>query len=370
MRQITPIVIILMIVLSSCIDNKETIIENNANDTTVIFISRGLRGLSIRSIRESREYFYACAGKDGLYRVKKTRLNEQAWIHLGLTSDIVIGTDGVCDVAIVGDSDEVICAGFGNNDSLHAGLMRSTNQGKTWERSDSNLVGDFTGMPEINKIHSADFLAVSPITPGLIFTVNRNNSAVFWSSDAGKHWERTNNPGTNYASMNIIEIEQKRPKRIWAAGGWSVGRTELQQSTDNGVTWKFIPTTPFVFMSNYIGNISFGRIGEIYMSMRDQILYSSDDGLFWNEFFTKDSTFNLGNVIVDPNDLNHVLILGTILPVTSKKSMVFEFDNARLNRIHHSNAFMAGQMRVFENNRLLFGTYKDGVYEGLNILHK
>jgi hypothetical protein len=361
-------IILFCILHLNCENNEWKIINaNETNDTTVTFISRGLQGLMILSIRESKDYIYACAGKDGLYRVKKTNLDERAWQYLGLrTRDP--NTDGVYDVAVIGDNDDVICAGIGNNDSSHAGLMRSTNQGTTWERSDSNLVGNWSSLPDFAYIHSANYFAVSPIVPGLIFTVNWYNSVVYRSSDSGKHWEGTHNPATRFQFMSVVEIEPRQPEHIWAAGVWGEGRTELQQSTDHGKEWKFVSLTPFLFMEQNIFTISFGDVGEIYLKVRDQVLRSTNDGLLWEVFFDKDSTMTLGDVAVDPNDVHHIIILGNISPNTSRKTKIYEYAGNALERIHQSDSFAVYRMRVIEKNRLFFGTLRDGVYEAINIL--
>src|SRR5438876_993112 len=106
-------------------------------DTTVSFVSRGLQGFSVYSVREGNRYIYACTHNDGLFRISRADMETAHWEYLGL-KDNSLGTYGVMDVAIFGDNDELIIAAIANDDTLHAGLVISGNGGRTWTRSDSN----------------------------------------------------------------------------------------------------------------------------------------------------------------------------------------------------------------------------------------
>jgi len=359
------LVVLVGLNLSACRNNQVGPIE--AIDTTVQFVSRGLQGFSVYSIRESKKYIYACTQRDGLFRILKSDLGSGYWEYLGLKTN-ALGTHGVLDVAVFGDNDDLILAGIGNDKEGFPGLLRSTDQGLTWIASDSNLVGGYTGIPSLTQIHSATYFAVSPITPGLIFTCNWWNSAVFWTHDYGADWSRTANTSLDGYFIGIIETEPQRPERVWAAG-W------LQRSTDSGVSWLFVNTYSDNFPVHVITSMVFGNIGEVYISQLDRVVRSTDDGSTWSMFLKADSTVTITSVLVDPKCVDHVLVSGETLTrnpkgvLLSKQTILYEFAGGSLKRVHVCDGvIISNRLRVLDDGRLFFGTDEDGIQEVTNLL--
>ena len=168
--------------------------------------------------------------------------------------------------------------------------------------------------------------------------------------------------------MDFMEIEPKRPERIWAAG-------YLQRSTDNGVSWLFLNTYSDVFPVQGISSLAFGSIGEVYASQADRIVHSTDDGQTWTMLMKADSAVTLCSVLVDPEDADHTIVSGfsyaedSKANILSEKTYIYNFENRALRQIYeHDGIVVTRHLRALNNHGLLFGTGGDGVYEITNIM--
>jgi len=348
-----------VVALTSCHQPSEPVVSATTSPSTG-FVSLGLSGYSVYSVRESKNYLYACTGKDGLLRIKKSTIGKAHWEYLGL-KDNHSGTYGVMDVAVFGESDSIIVAGIMNSDTLHCGIKVSYDQGLSWICSDSNITSNDIVFGD--RVRSIGYFARDYSTNGVLFSVSDDNSAVFWSHDSGIHWARTNNTSLTFSFMDWVEIEPKRPDHVWAGG-------RLQRSTNGGNDWRFLNNYSDIFPDSVMWAISFGNIGEIYICQTSRIVYSNDDGQAFKLFCLPDSAVRFSSVLVDPENASRVFVQGHLYSVDAKHNInfkqtrIYEYFDGHLSKVDTlKDALPLMHLRVIQGTRLIVCTDGNGLFE-------
>lgn len=100
----------------------------------------GLEGKLVNDIKLIDTYLYACAGKDGLYRLDLSKSNS-AWSYLGFAdSGLFRQLDyGVTSLIKIQSSNEFLIGLATYRDSTEIGIFRSSETNLTWIPSDSGI---------------------------------------------------------------------------------------------------------------------------------------------------------------------------------------------------------------------------------------
>jgi photosystem II stability/assembly factor-like uncharacterized protein len=168
----------------------------------------------------SRSTIYALAFEtnyaqcpDGCSPLSRTDDEGVTWRDVtptGLTGGLLDATE----IAVDPTSDSVLYAG-------RAGLLKSTDGGQTWARSEAGLPADSTVFS----------IAVDPNVPSTAYA--GTSAGLFRSQDAGAHWVATTVSG----SVTAVAVDPSNPSLVYAG----TLPTGLYRSSDRGGSW-----TPFV----------------------------------------------------------------------------------------------------------------------------
>lgn len=174
------------------------------------------------------------------------------------------------------------------NDVGHPHVLRSSDNGKTWQTADSGIVAaDPSATPPL--------LVVSPNPSYLYLVVHAASGAsagpdvLYESSNGGQSWSQTTpapsllqtNPSAPH--INDLAINPANPKVVWAAT--SVG---LLVSIDGGSTWSQAPVggTDAIALVNTYARASRAAGVIAYDATQAVAFQSTDGGATWNTIQT------------------------------------------------------------------------------------
>ncbi len=249
----------------------------------------------------------ACAGKDGLFRTKRSINTEAEWQYLGLGDLQVVepGTFGVIDVVVLNDT---IVAGVsvGSDQFQTSGIYRSVDDGNSWAPSDSGFVGSSGVVLKLAQSLSNPRM----LAAGCIFGPKVYISKNFWIS-----WI----PVFNFAPdaeavFSTLGFSPHLPNEIWAGGAVVpiYSNPILFRSTDFGEKRNDVlnrPRDPNLFEK--VNDIAFDSEDEqtVYVCMNYVILKTTDSGNNWTPSDTLRSP--LHSLSLDPSD-NQEFIAGAL----------------------------------------------------------
>ena len=190
---------------------------------------------------------------------------------------------------------EVVFAG------TERGLFKSEDAGQNWRHIDSPL-GDY----------SVWAIAIDPTEPNIIFAGTGAPSpvAMFRSDDGGENWERRamevveecpiGNP-----QMTGIAIDPTNPKSVWVG----IEVDGLRHSSDGGDTWTKVGSDiPNLDVHNVA--VSVGPPKTVVVVVNNDVYTSVDDGSTWKRLGIKEVfpyTYPRG-IMVHPGDPNTIFI--------------------------------------------------------------
>ncbi len=238
----------------------------------------GLEGKLVNDLKLIDNYLYACAGKDGLYRLDLDQSNSQ-WEFLGLADTGVERSieGGVTDVISVNGSLLVsYTAGYKHQ---HSGIYKSINKGITWFPSDSGMITN-SEYPTTSQVMR---LQQHPSNHNTVFA-GTTVSLVYKSYDAGKSWKKV--AGTiNASALNFtIRFNPDFITEVWIGGESGRFAPYLLHSTDEGESWSDYIKFPENFgpytYDNAVYDIAIDPTNEnvIYLGMLGVIGKTNDKG--------------------------------------------------------------------------------------------
>ncbi|MBN2426063.1 MAG: hypothetical protein JXR46_16820 [Calditrichaceae bacterium] len=319
-----------ILVIPSCIISPDEPIDGNGN-----WISIGLEGKLITNIKTTKNYIYACAAFDGLFRHPISSLNND-WEYIGLEHHTLINgisidtLKGVSSPNTVGMSDVIINPN--NENEMIAviitlgpnvpGIYKTVDGGENWIEADSGYGFIPYWWPDdsgrFNPWKSAQVLFNPTHQFDVIFAGDVWNDGIYRSTNSGLTWEAVIKPNLNtFSQTNSFSQDPYDPTIIYAGGSGSAGDAPTWRpawfiKSTNGVEgiWEtLLPDgTEYVYFDSVVDDICFTTNPQaIYLGMRTFILGSRDDGKTWTKLFTdSDHPANIFSIEASPNNERHL----------------------------------------------------------------
>ena len=299
--------ILLLVALTSC-----GLLNGTADQQ---WKSLGLTDSYIYQLSLGNNYLYACAGKDGLYRVS-TNLSNNQWERLGF-SDPTQVQFGVTSFYLNPVNNYLYVAFNTTNPSFKTGLFQSTDGGKTWSAFDEGIKQMYSDTSS-----TAVFkLAGSGNIPGQIYA--GTNTAIFRRKADSTSWSYLSQSKQFGHYVYSIRFDPQNPKDMWAGGENSYGGKRLIHSTDGGNTWSVIQTLPSgtAGLYNIVYDIAVNPLNpnSIYVGMIGMVVKSVNGGQTWHIVYSGDRNDKeeFRALAINPTDSSDVYAAGKYLMHTT-----------------------------------------------------
>lgn len=273
----------------------------------------GLEGKLVSRLVLAGDYLYACAGKDGLFRLSMT--NQWAgWQYLGLADDNLERTleSGVTDLSIVNDF--LLVSYVAGYQLQKHGIYRSPDNGQTWQPSDSGMIV----IPEYPT--TSPVIQIEPCpTNSLIIIAGTTTSLVYGSKDGGESWQRAHGtPGAgsiNYA----VRFNTITSNEAWIGGETGRFAPFLLRSTNSGDNWDLIHPLPPIGpdgTDNAVYDIAIDdrNPATVYLGMLGLIMKTTDNGVSWHKVLGwEDGVQRNWNLAINPDNSKELFATGARL---------------------------------------------------------
>ncbi|MBK8550399.1 MAG: T9SS type A sorting domain-containing protein [Ignavibacteria bacterium] len=225
------------------------------------------------------------------------------------------------------------------------GLYSSSDNGMNW-------------VPVSNGISSgAQIKSIKSSPNGFLFAANippvfSDTMELYRSSDNGLNWIKVFQPQTTGMDQFTIDADGN----IFIAGTNSMFESSILVSTDNGTTWNETVLEEFFMFQNFTSS---GK--NLYLTFSNNIFYSSDFGLNWNQI-PNGSWTTSGFSEISINTAGHIFAsIGNEIYVTTDMGSTWTLRNSGLASSAVLNKFF------FNDAGYLFGTtYYNGVFRSTN----
>ncbi|MFQ5770454.1 MAG: hypothetical protein ACE5HX_07960 [bacterium] len=264
------------------------------------WIALGLDNVQVNRLELVGDWLYACANKDGLYRIHHPANEGDQWQFLGLADErIAPGDFGITDVVSLKDT--IVAGNSGNFAPDIPGIYRSINDGRTWVVSDSGFIKNeiYTSSAFVRR------LVQSPLDPRMLLAGGRSAFLLYLSLDFGRSWNMIFDLLQGEVSFHVVGFHPRQENEIWVGGRIpNSGRPLLYRSTDLGTSWRELlqrphdPNGPW----DEVNDIAFDQEDDetVYISMNQVIIKTTNSGESW---FTSLDTLKAGvfwNVTASP----------------------------------------------------------------------
>lgn len=274
--------------------------------------SLGLPGKLVAELVLDGNYLYACACKDGLFRLNLTH-TDTAWEYLGFADSTLFRTleDGVTALNIHPHTGDLL---IGMNTRRAAvpeeiGVFRSTDFGQTWAPSDA-------GLPRIpyNKSNDVSSLCSSPSSPDRLFI--GTSTMLFRSEDRGNSWEHVLGEGGEIR-MDALSVSYTEPGVVWTGGESGFFQPFAFHSTDYGLSWERIKSSDlYPLGDNAVYDIAISPIDHqmVYLSMLGLVMKTTNSGQTWQQVLGReDGVWRNWKLAIYPKDPQRLFFTGGYL---------------------------------------------------------
>ncbi|MEE9501935.1 MAG: hypothetical protein V3V48_07665 [Candidatus Aminicenantaceae bacterium] len=268
--------------------------------------------------------FYVAFSTGGLWKTTDNGLT-----YKPVSDDIEINSIG--DVAVSHSHPDIVWIGTGNVSYYGMGMYKSSDAGKTW-----NHMG-------LKNSYYVTRIRIHPKNPDIIYVAatgwrgsNDPERGVFKTTDGGKTWEKSLNvmDGDDYVGAGDLVMDPSDPETLYASAWDRKGgeASSIYKTIDGGKTWtemnSGLPQNRIdkIGLDIYLRNPKI--LYAVAISVREKpdergenIVFRSDDaGESWQRISPKDirikGSSRYGQIRVDPNDENHVYVLSTGVQTT------------------------------------------------------
>ncbi len=288
------------------------------------WLNVGLAGNRIAKIRVTPKFIYACAERDGLYRLNKMNVGSP-WQYLGFKEPPVTKqkdspppSTGILDVAISSENENTLLVGRGILVPGVAGIYKSTDGGTEWYASDNGFDTKTSWWNPFANDRYAQVLFVPREQKDTVFVGSAWRGDVFRSTNFGSTWQIVG-PSAGIALFQEITSfaqDPTAPRTFWAGGYVDETSTWLLRSDDGGMTWSKVLTHPLTFFNNTVTGIAITASPHTtYVACNDALsgsflLASPDDGLTWSKILDASAPSDLLRIEVDPYSDSHLIVGG------------------------------------------------------------
>lgn len=259
------------------------------------------------------DYLYACAGRDGLFRLSTTKPHT-GWQYLGLADHRLERTleSGVTDFASLNDF--LLTSYIAGYQLQMRGIYRSADNGATWQPSDSGMsvILEYPTTSLIMQIEPC------PTNPQIILA-GTTTSLVYLSNDGGEFWQRVHGtPGAgaiNYA----IRFKSGASTEAWIGGETSRFAPFLLRSLNFGASWDRIDSLPSLGpygTDNAVYDIAIDSENSsvVYVGMLGMIAKTNDTGTSWQKILGwEDGVQRNWNLAINPGSTKELFATGARL---------------------------------------------------------
>ncbi|KAA3658205.1 MAG: hypothetical protein DWQ10_11640 [Calditrichaeota bacterium] len=303
------LLLILFLMVSSCKDS-----GTKPPDYPVEWTFLGLEGMLIDKLVLSKGKLYACAGREGLFRLNNPSGNDTQWEYLGLADARIGDHRGVSDVVTLNDT--LLVSHYASSDHYNkAGISRSRDNGKTWTAIDSGFIKN-TQYPTSAFLLTLD---QSPFNSDIVIAGCVSDcSDIYLSKDFGLSWETKDIlPLKANVRFDIARFHPTNENEIWAGMNieYDTVRPFLYRSVDFGENWQTIIERPYDpdAPSEYLEDIAFSseENSTIYVAIQQTIIKSIDFGTTWTTSFDTLDSGIFWNITNHPNDRNQLIACST-----------------------------------------------------------
>ena len=268
------------------------------NNHTEEWISMGADSVHFEKIKISGEYLYGLSINQGLYRIKKYKTND--WAFLGLADLKGFNKFGLSNFAVFNNT--IIAAGTDH-------MYRSTDNGATWDTTSFMGYRFCFGQSPKNK---------------QIVIVGSYEHQMFITKDFGKTWTTCFDPYNGECpglTFSDISFNPNNPDEIWAGAIAWYPNAFVTRSIDGGKSWntiiKYDESPEGANAMDWIASIAFSPADDstVYLGMR-RVWKTTDNCNTLTEFFNvhPDSTpqYNVTgwyySIEINPDNPKEILI--------------------------------------------------------------
>ena len=324
--------------------------------------------------------FYAAAGSGGLWKT----------VNNGITFTPIFDHENsiaIGDIATAPSVPDIVWVGTGeaNGDYWGDGMYKSTDGGTTW----TNM-----GLQKSSRIGR---IRIHPNNPDIVYVAatGRFNSqnperGVFKTTNGGKTWEKSLEIIENGRYIGVIDLvmDPRDPEVLYAASYDRPGggrHNDIPSGNGSGIYKTTNSGTSWIKLAGGLPERGMGRIGlDIYLSNPD-ILYAvihvpdSSGGNAQNRVYRTDNaggTWNrlgqpsgaglrggsyFGQIRVDPNDENHIYVLSVNMYETKDRGTTWDIpyrerDERKRARVDFYDDHHAMWIDPENSNHMLLGT--------------
>jgi len=193
----------------------------------------GLEGKLVNDLVLTDDHLYACAGRDGVYRIERFAPNAR-WEFLGLADSTVNRQLDAGVTGLVHLNGNLLVSYYASDVSRRHGIYCSTDDGITWQRSDSGM---YTS-PIYTVTSRVSALAQSPFLPNELFA--NLSAAMYKSTDGGSSWRLVDGNPEASSHVYTFGFSKTDPITIWAGEETGYFSPSVRRSLDGGENWTAI----------------------------------------------------------------------------------------------------------------------------------